>query len=126
MDKFKVQITKEFTDEEMEDIVVTALEGGIGYWACLDNTTPEFKDEPKDTPTAVWCWHLLKKGKGIRFIDAEDTEEGETWWLTLPMLLNGIKLSSEKGYWNGDIDTMDANDADIVFQLSMFGEIVYG
>ena len=126
MDKFKVQITKEYTDQDMEDIVITALEGGIGYWACLDNTTKEFDDEPEDLSISEWCWQLLKEGKSLRFLDAEDTEEGETWWLTLPMLLNGIKLSSEKGYWNGDIDTMDANDADTVFQLAMFGEIVYG
>ena len=126
MDKFKVQITKEFTDEDMEGIVVTALEGGIGYWACLDNTTPEFKDEPKDTPTAVWCWHLLKGGKDIRFIDAEDTEEGETWWLTLPMLLNGIGKAVSHGHWDGDIDTIDAVIADIIFQYAIFDDIVYG
>ena len=126
MDKFKVQITKEYTDEEMEDIVITALEGGIGYWACLDNTAKEFDDEPDDISTSEWCWRLLKEGKSLRFLDAEDTEEGEVWFLTLPMLLNGIKLSSEQGFWDGDIDSMDANDADIVFQLAMFGQVVYG
>ena len=125
MEKFKVQITKEYTDEEMLDIVVTALEGGIGYWACLDNTTPEFKDEPEDTPTSEWCWKLLKEGKPLRFIDAEDVDEGETWWLTLPMLLNGIKLATEQGYWDGDIDTMDSDVADTVFQLALFGEITF-
>lgn len=126
MDKFKVQITKEYTDEDMEDIVVTALEGGIGYWACLDNTTPEFKDEPNDTPTAVWCWRLIKEGKPIRFIDAEDVEEGETWWLNLQMLLNGIAKAVEKGNWDGDMDSIDGVVADCIFQYAMFGEIVYG
>ena len=126
MDKYKVQIVKEYTDEDMKDIVVTALEGGIGYWACLDNTTSEFKGVPKDTPTAFWCWKLLKEGKPLRFIDAEDVDEGETWWLTLQMLLNGIKLATEQGYWDGDVDGMDANDADTVFQLAMFGDVIYG
>ena len=126
MDTYTVKITKEFTDEDMEDIVVTALEGGIGYWACLDNTTPEFKDEPKDTPTAVWCWHLLKQGKGIRFIDAEDTEEGETWWMTLEMLLDGIGSAIVHGHWNGDMDSLDATSADAIFQYAIFNDIIYG
>ena len=126
MDKFKVQIVKEYTEEEMQDIVITALEGGIGYWACLDNTTPEFKNEPKDTPTAVWCWQLLKEGKSLRFIDAEDVDEGETWWLTLQMLLNGIGSAIAKGYWDGDMDNVDGDVGDSIFQLAMFGDIVYG
>lgn len=126
MDKFKVQIVKEYTEEEMQDIVITALEGGIGYWACLDNTTPEFKNEPKDTPTDVWCWQLLKEGKSLRFIDAEDVDEGETWWLTLQMLLNGIGSAIAKGYWDGDMDNVDGDVADSIFQFAMFGDVAYG
>lgn len=36
------------TEEDISDILCSAIEGGIGYWACLDNTTEEFKDAPKD------------------------------------------------------------------------------
>lgn len=123
MDKFKVQITKEYTDEEMEDIVVTALEGGIGYWACLDNTTDDFKDQPKDTPTAVWCWQLLKEGKELRFLDEED--DGAEYHLCLSCLLNGIRLATEQGFWDGDMDTLDALVADAILQYAIFNDIIY-
>lgn len=126
MDKYKVQIVKEYTDEEMLDIVIAALEGGIGYWACLDNTTREFKNAPKDMPTAEWCWKLLKSGNYLRFIDAEDIDEGETWWFTLQMLLNGIGSAIAKGYWDGDMDNVDGDVADSIFQLAMFGDVIYG
>ena len=126
MSVYKVQVTKEFSDQDMEDIVITALEGGIGYWACLDNTTPEFKDEPEDTPTFEWCWKLLKEGKYLRFLDAEDTEEGEVWYLNLTILLNGIGSSIAKGYWDGNLDNVDGDVADSIFQLAMFGDVIYG
>ena len=126
MDKFKVQITKEYTDEDMEDIVVTALEGGIGYWACLDNDNKDFENIPEDLATSEWCWRLLKEGKPIRFIDAEDVEEGETWWLNLKMLLNGIAKAVEKGNWDGDMDIVDAEVADAIFQYAIFDDIIYG
>lgn len=127
MDNFKVKITitKEYTDEEMEDIVVTALEGGIGYWGCLDNTTPEFKDEPKDTPTAVWCWHLLKEGEELRFLDAEDPDDAE-YHLCLPCLLDGIRKAIVNGNWDGDMDTLDAFAADAIFQYAIFDDVIYG
>lgn len=125
MDKFKVQITKEFTDEEMEDIVVTALEGGIGYWACLDNATEDFKDQPKDTPVSEWCWQLLKDGKTLHFFDAGYPEDGE-YFLDLSSLLDGIGKAIVNGNWDGDMDSLDALVADAIIQYAIFDDIIYG
>lgn len=127
MDKFKVRITitKEYTDQDMEDIIVTALEGGIGYWACLNNTTDDFKDQPKDTPVSEWCWHLLKEGKELCFLDAEYPDDAE-YHLCLLCLLDGIRKAIFNGNWDGDMDSLDAIVADAIIQYAIFGDCIYG
>ena len=48
--------------EDIDDIICTALEGGIGYWACLDNSTEEFENAPKEE-TVSETSRLLKEEK---------------------------------------------------------------
>jgi hypothetical protein len=67
---------------------------------------------------------MLKKGDYILMYDIED--ELNTWRLTLNDLLKGIKLTIENGYWDGDLDTIDGQVGDIIFQYALFDEIVYG
>lgn len=122
----------ELTDEDVKDIVVTALEGGVGYWACLDNTGAEFSEAPGDEAVSETVGRLLLEGKTVWFCDAED--EGEVFSLTLEKLKKGIGLFVTEGYdiygaFDGDKVDMfdiDADRADIIFQLAMLGDIVYG
>lgn len=44
----KVELEVIVMPEDIDDIICTALEGGIGYWACLDNSTEEFENAPKE------------------------------------------------------------------------------
>ena len=130
--KVKAAIELRLSEEDIEDIVVTALNGGIGYWACLDNSRPEFEGQGKDDCVDAWTAKILMEGKKVVFIDEED--EDEEYILTLEKLLNGIKLFVENGYDRygafkaGEIDlcNFDAECADCVFQLAMFGELVFG
>ena len=95
--------------KQFQDILCAALEGGIGYWACLDNGTAawkrayaELKEELKDEPdewNRVPCYdqiavRVLQNGDPVLFSDAE--EEGETpeeleWRLTAPALVAAAK-----------------------------------
>ena len=64
---------------------------------------------------------------GVKVTFIEDVEdEFETWDLTLDKLLNGIKLAIENKYWDGDMDTIDGEVGDIIFQYVLFNEIVFG
>ena len=67
---------------------------------------------------------LMKDGCGVDILDAEGTDG--PWNLTLEKLLNGIKLSIQNGFWNGKTDDLDGEVGDIIFQYSLFDEIVYG
>ena len=146
--------------KQFQDILCAALEGGIGYWACLDNCTEawrraraELREELKDEPDE-WkrepCYdqiavRVLQNGDPVLFSDAE--EEGETpeeleWRLTAPALVAAAKRyqeerTAELRKRNGplalydlaaelDGGDFDADDADVVMQYALFGELVYG
>lgn len=119
-----------FTDEDFEDILVTALEGGIGYWACLDNTEtepPEWGDwskQPDDMPTSEYAWKILSEGGTLHFLDEED--ESAEYYLDMASFMNGIALAIRNKDWDGDMDMLDAALADMIIQYGIFGEVVYG
>lgn len=111
---FTVSIT--VSAEQIENIVVTALECQSTFWAGVDNTTPEWDYKPTEMPVSQYAVQLLLEGKSVRIYDIED--EGEQWVLTLDNLLKGIALSIQSGEYPED-------ECDSVLQYALFGEIGY-
>lgn len=129
--RVKAEINVKLTHQDIEDIVVTALEGGIGYWACLDNSGETFESAPKDEPVAITASKILLNGGGLTFLDDED--HSVEWLMTLEKLLNGVKLYLETDCGPGCIENgviecgmIDAEAADMIFQFALFGELIYG
>lgn len=90
---YNISINIKVTDGDVMDIMCSAIEGGIGYWACLDNTTKEFEDAPKDEPYSETCAKILLNGGGIWLMD----DDGE-YWLSLlrdysMALSSGLKVA---------------------------------
>lgn len=127
MNKYSIAPVFQFNDEDMIDIISSAVYD-IGYWARIDNTTEDWQrvssSLPSDSTFEDVIWTLLKTKQSIHIEDTEGTDG--PWDLTLDKLLNGIKLTIEKKCWNGDINDIDGEVGDIIFQMSLFGEIVYG
>lgn len=122
MATFMVRITKEFTDDDLENIMITALEGGIGYWACLDNS--DWNQQPADMPTSEYAWKILQDGGTLHFLDEED--DGAEYFLDLSSLLDGIGKCIANKDWDGDMDNIDAIVADMIIQYAIFGSVIYG
>lgn len=127
MNKYSINLEFTFSDDDMVDIISSAIYD-IGYWACIDNTTEDWErvssSLPPDSTFEDVMWTLLKTGQCIRILDAED-DDGP-WELTLDKLINGVKLAIEKKYWNGSMYEIDGEVGDIIFQYALFDEIVYG
>ena len=127
MSKYSVMPTFKFSDEDMLDIISSAVYD-IGYWVCIDNDTDEWNqtsDSMDDDHTFEDVFYaILKSGHSVQLIDVEDSDE--VWDLTFDKLLNGIKLSIENKHWDGDVDSLDGEVGDIIFQYALFNEIVYG
>lgn len=122
---YVIEFTKcqEITEEDISDIVITAIEGGIGYWACLDNTGEEFENAPKDEAVSETVARILLNNGSVTLIDEED--DYARYELTLEKLLNGIeKYAQENG--GIDMDYLDAIMADMIVQYAIFCEVVYG
>ena len=127
MNKYSITPTFKFSDEDILDIISSAIYD-IGYWGGIHDSNEyyEARDElnKEDRTYEDILYHMLKKGDKIVMYDAED--ESETWDLTFDKLLNGIKLAIENKHWDGDIDTIDGEVGDIIFQYALFDEIVFG
>ncbi len=126
MSKYSVNPRFDYSDEDMLDIICSAVYD-IGYWACINNDTEEWDEARKEVPDGTFedrMYYLLEHGQEIEMFDTEDPDE--VWQLTLDKLLNGIKLAIQNGYWNGKIDDIDGEVGDIVFQYALFESIVYG
>nr|DAR08763.1 MAG TPA: Putative antitoxin [Caudoviricetes sp.] len=76
---------------------------------------------------------ILQDGGILQFVDSDNC--GLRYDLTLKMLLDGIKDAIEKDYypeynWHGDgkLDTcmIDADVADVILQLGLFSEVMFG
>lgn len=118
-----ITVTYYYTDEDLKDILITALEGGIGYWACLDNTEGAWSEQPENMPTSEYAWQILYNCGTLRFIDEEDDDEEYT--MNLADFYKGIGLAIKNKDWDGDMDNVDACVADMIMQYAMIGSVVY-
>ena len=133
MDK-KYEVTAELkvtlTAQNIDDIMVGALEGGINYWAGEAEVIEEKR-------VADWGHEQIARGGVLMLHDIEDPDE--VWELNLEKFLNGFKLWVESG---GDrygavqgeaggaivVDCceIDAGCADEIIQYALFGEVQFG
>lgn len=126
MSKYSVNPTFTYDDEDLIDILSSGVHD-IGYWCGIHDSNEWYeacRELPRGSTVEDVLLHMLKKGDYILMYDIED--ELDTWRLTLDMLLKGIKLTIENGYWSGDMDDIDGMVGDIIFQYALFDEIVFG
>jgi hypothetical protein len=118
----------------IEDIFVTALEGGSNYWyylgkeAIIRIRSAVPKSEDPYLSSAI-TKAILDHGVTVPINDAEDENEvvGE---ISLETMGTRLQKMVDEGYYdvikahiNGD---GDADSADIIFQFLAMGEVVYG
>lgn len=113
------------TEEDIDDIMVAALEGGINYW-CRRAEVVE------DRRCADWGHEQIARGGALILWDVESDDK---WELNLEKFLHGFKLWVENGMDeydavqdDGSVDCceIDACCADEIVQLAVFGEVIYG
>lgn len=127
MSKYTITKTFTFYDEDLLDVISSAIYD-IGYWSCIDNDTEVWhktSDSMDDDHTFEDVFfQILKNGHAVELIDVEDVDE--VWELTLDKLIRGMQMAVEQNYWDGDIDSLDGEAGDIIFQFALFDEIVFG
>lgn len=116
------------TEEDIDDIMVSALEGGISFWCREAEVIGERLGEG-------WGHEQIARGGILRLYDAED---GEHYDLDREKFLAGLKKYLEHPLYDGtilrgihenrmelDCGMIDAPAADQIIQYALFGEIMY-
>ena len=113
-----------FSEEQINDLLVTALEGGSNYWYMIeDQSDPDI--HPAD---------LISKEDSEGWIKFSCTEDevvnGQKEWIIKHNDLRRAEKIMYKNYPHhfGDVlkEQSDAITADVFLQCALFGEVVFG
>jgi hypothetical protein len=137
-----VTMTRTLSWRRVADVMVAALEGGINYW-CRE-ALPTVIDP---AVTADWApggrladgpptdsdfsepanWYDDERTWAAPFrVTLLDRESEKTWVLTPEFLLRGFRLCRPETLLRIVEENDDADDADEVMQMALFGEVVFG
>lgn len=120
----RAEIRVELTQQDIDDIMVGALEGGINYWC--DEAAVEGGEY-----LGKYASDQISRGGTLLL---HDTDEDAYRKLDLEKFLKGFKLWLENGgdqygaVQGHEVDccNIDAGCADEIVQYALFGEVVYG
>lgn len=125
MSQIKVENIYTVTDEDIDDIMCSAFEGGITYWCRKVDVVGKFLGE--------YASEQISRGGALILWDSE--EDNVSYTLDKEMLLKGVELAitnrdyeEYEWYENGVLDCaqVDADVADCIVQYALFGEIIFG
>jgi len=132
--------------EAIEEVLVTALEGGINYWGYLDGGDITVFNKWFDEKIEVG---ELKRDESIHYkwmdamfqgcphkievydIEEEDEDEEPLGYLSMDNIGKGLQLAmrdypSVYAQHFPEYDSGDVISADVLFQLMVMGDVVYG
>jgi hypothetical protein len=128
-----ITINQKIEREVLEDIFVTALEGGSNYWYYLsDEATKLIRDavpKSEDPYLSTAILKAIEKGVDVPINDAEHEDEviGTISLKTMQERLQKLSRSANSDALMAHIkEEGDADTADVVLQYLAFGEIVFG
>ena len=128
-----IVVSREMDYDSFEDMIVTALEGGSNYWYSLDLNNSigfikKYADDQRPMTIRIADALYNNEDSSVVVLDTEDEEE-TLGTLTYQSVRKSLENFPKDHQWaldnvlNGDYD---ANDADVVFQVLVMGEVVYG
>ena len=110
------------SDEDIDDIMSAALDGGITYWCGKAEVVGEYRGE--------YASEQISRGGSLKLYDIEDGTVSE---LTLDKFLTGIRLwiENERAFeltdtGRLDVCNIDAPAADAIIQYAVFNDVIFG
>lgn len=127
--KIKAELEINVLSEDIDDIMVSALEGGINYWCDKAEVVGDYLGE--------YASEQISRGGALRLYECEDNSV--VYELTKEKLLKGIgmylgnpyrpynilDIRADNGYCINP-GNVDAIVADMIVQYAIAGEIIYG
>ncbi len=120
-----ITIKAEKFKEILNNVFVTAIEGGSTYWMSIDfSKVPKYPGKPLSECTLEY----ILEGGSVAVYDAEDDDE-KLGMLSLSSIYDGIKKIDYHMMWAVEAemgDDFDAESSDVLMQHFVMGEVVYG
>jgi hypothetical protein len=117
------------SDQLCADIIIGAVEGGTGYWACVS----EYKHDCPPEQTRAVLHQLNDDGDDYIMdeklvLDVAAVRHGITTILESPDYINYVLLSNRitLGILDAEWADLDADDCDVIAQVALLGKVVYG
>ena len=120
--KLSASVTFKVLDEDIDDIMCTALEGGITYWCNRAEIVG-------DKYLGEYASEQISRGGELRLYDCESDA---VYTLTLDKFLRGLATYVSGCYDiavdGGRVDPgqIDAEGADCIIQYAIFDDVIYG
>lgn len=133
-DKTHINITVPIPVQTLRDLLCTAVEGGSNYWAeftgAIMTTGPDGMSDYDSIRVAErpdsGRDQLVKRG---RIVKAEDLAKGISRLAAIAFAEDGARSASFPAAGKHFADALDNHDsatADVVLQMTIFGELIYG
>ena len=119
--KLEVKFNVEVTNQDIDDIMCTALEGGITYWCRRAEVVG-------GRYLGEYAHEQISRGGSLMLYGAKSSDK---WELTLDKLKQGLTVWVQNNpdiLLSGEIDEVDINAdcTDTIIQYALFGEVVFG
>jgi len=114
----------EISNQDIDDLMVAALEGGINYW-CERVKIIEVNEKLHGNGEII-ASDVISRGGKLKLFDAESEEE---WELDREKFIKGLEKTMEWGDFYSVqhlMDSHDAETADVLIQYALFDEITFG
>jgi hypothetical protein len=128
-----IVINTEIPRQVIEDVFVTALEGGSNYWYFLPEKSVNAirKAVPKSVEpylSIAISKAIIDHGVEVGINDAEDEDEelGVISMKTMPERLHKLSTESKWAFDNEIDGSGDASSSDVWLQYMAFGEVIFG
>lgn len=122
--KLEIKFDVEITQQDIDDIMCSALEGGINYWCRKAEVVGDYLGE--------YASEQISRGGSLILYDAESSDK---WELTLDNFKDGLhqflidfQNNIEGDELNGyyiDPSNIDGCDADNIVQYALFGSLIF-
>lgn len=131
----RIKIEKEIPRQVLEDIFVTAIEGGSNYWYFLsDEAVAKIRKavsvESEPYLSIAISKAILDFGVDVPINDAENEDE-VLGTISKTTMQDRLQLLSDDAHYKYALESElneegDADSSDIVFQYLSFGKVIFG
>jgi hypothetical protein len=133
--EMRIKIEKEIPRQVLEDIFVTAIEGGSNYWYFLsDDAIAKIRKavsvESEPYLSVAISKAILDFGVDVPINDAENERE-VLGTISKETMQDRLQLLSDDAHYKYSLESElneegDAYSSDIVFQYLSFGKVIFG